>query len=289
MTAPGDYRGSVIPPGIHDIAFDWDPQPEVQRLLHFAREAGADVRSVLELGCGTGRLLAALGAHLSDRWGIELSREMAEAARARSGARIVAGDMCDFALERTFDLIFASANTVRHAATAAQIAGLWRCVAEHLVSGGVFIADLELGFEAEAAKLHRPAFWTLSRGPLQVRASWCVVRPPAPDTRCCTVEWEFEARSDRPLGRWSESFELRTYDADEFVRLATAAGGLEPRGIYEVRDPYLLPRTPENAVGRMLVVLQSPRRDAQPPVVPTMPHGSELPEPTRWTSAPARR
>ncbi|MFH1748458.1 MAG: hypothetical protein ABIG44_15600 [Planctomycetota bacterium] len=49
---------------------------------------------------------------------------------------------------------------------------------------------------------------------------------------------------------------MRTYDADEFLRLATADGLLEPRGFYLLRDPYLFETPTDRAVGRMLVALR---------------------------------
>jgi len=100
----------------------------------------------------------------------------------------------------------------------------------------------------------------LSRGAVLVHVRWQVIEPPGARTRCCTVEWVFESRLGEPRGNWREQFTLRTYDADEFLRLATADGRLRATGIDEIRDPYLV-RTPvEKAVGRMLIVLQRSAR-----------------------------
>jgi SAM-dependent methyltransferase len=251
-----EYHGCAIPPELYDIAFGWDPQPEVNRLVFLARQAGLAPRSALELGCGTGRLLPCLRQTVPDVIGLELSPAMADFARSRGGATVLVGDMSSFALGRTFDLIFASANTLRHVHTPDAIASMWRCITDHLSPGGLFVADLELGFAAEAEKVGRPARWTLSRGDVLVHVSWEVVEPPARETRCCTVEWVFESRRGEPTGTWRERFTLRTYDAQELVELATADGRLRPAGMYELRDPYLIETPPEKAVGRMLVALQ---------------------------------
>ena len=259
MGAPdrsSQYHGCAIPPQVYDIAFGWDPQPEVNRLLLLARQAGLKPRSVLELGCGTGRLLPTLQEAVPEVVGLELSPAMAEFARARCNADIVVGDVGDFSLGRTFELIFASANTLRHVHSNQAIARMWGCIGDHLAPGGVFATDQELGFAAEAEKVGRPARWMLSRGQVLVHVAWQVIEPPCPRTRCCTVEWVFESRLGGPQGTWREQFTLRTYDADEFLRLATADGRLRALGIYEIRDPHLV-RTPvEKALGRMLVVLQ---------------------------------
>jgi SAM-dependent methyltransferase len=241
---------------VYDIALGWDPQPEVNRLLFLARQSGVAPSSALELGCGTGRLLPALCEAVPDVAGLELSPAMAEFAQTRSRAHIVVGDMGNFALERTFDLVFTSANTLRHVHTPQAIAAMWKCITDHLVPGGVFVADLELGFAAEADKVGRPACWSISRGDVLMHTSWQVIEPPSPKTRCCTAEWVFESRRGEPTGTWRERFPLRTYDAVELLELATADGRLRPAGIYENRDPHLIETPTAKAVGRMLVALQ---------------------------------
>jgi len=106
--------GYGIPAEIYDIGVGWDPHPEINHLLFLARQAGIGPRSALELGCGTGRLLGALRKVVPDVCGIELSPAMAKWACKRTGNRIVVGDMANFAFGRRFDLIYTSANTIRH-------------------------------------------------------------------------------------------------------------------------------------------------------------------------------
>jgi len=251
-----DDAGCTIPPQVYDVAFGWDPAPEINRLLVLSREHGVAPRSALELGCGTGRLLAALRVHADVTHGIELNPQMAALARQNSGATIHVGDMSDFDLARQFDLIYASANTIQNVRDDGAIARLWRRVARHLRPGGVFIADLELGWEHITASVGKPARWLLSRGATLVHASWQVVTPPALPTRCCVIRWEFEQRDEGPPRRWSQDYPFRVFDADEFARFATAGGELELRGMYELRDPDLLPRPIERVQGRTLVVLR---------------------------------
>lgn len=264
----GSRSGTDIPAEVYDIAFGWDPKPEIERLLFLCRAAGLAPRSALELGCGTGRLLAALRGRVPELYGLDLSPAMVEFARARlsdtAGAavppvntpQVVEADMSNFSLGRRFDLIYASANTLRWVCAPDATGRMWHCVGQHLRTGGVFVADLELGFAEEAGKLNQPATWTLSRGATLVRATWTVVEPPSPATRCCTVEWVFEVKRGQPPGCWRETFNLRTYDADEFLRLATTEGLLESRGFHLLRDPYLFETPTHRAVGRMLIILR---------------------------------
>lgn len=259
MIRPGDethHVGYTVPPEIYDIAVGWDPEPEVERLSLLAGQAGVHPHSVLELGCGTGRLLRAFRQRVPVVCGIELSSTLAEWGRAHDRGEILVGDMSDFALGRQFDLIFSSANTIRHVRSDDAIAHMWSCIRAHLEPGGVFIADLQLGLADDAAEVGRPVVWVVARGQTEVRASWLVVEPPLPTRRYCAIEYTFEVRRGSSRGTWTERFRLRTYDAAEFVRLAVADGDLELAGLYEVRDPYLLETSVDKAVGRFLVVLR---------------------------------
>jgi hypothetical protein len=185
---------------------------------------------------------------------------MAQRGRASGAGEILVGHMGDFGLGRRFDLIYTSANTIRHVLTDEDVERMWRCIGAHLAPGGVFVADLELGFADQAAKVDKPATWTISRGQTEVRASWMVSAPPSRRTRRCKIEYTFEARGPKLHGKWQERFELRTYEAPEFLELASRGAGLEPAGIYIARDPYLFDTPPEKAAGRCVVVLR--RRDA---------------------------
>ncbi|RMF72648.1 MAG: class I SAM-dependent methyltransferase [Planctomycetota bacterium] len=249
------YCGCSIPPDVYAIAFGWDASPEIERLLGLARDVGVEVRSALELGCGTGRLLAALRTRVPDVCGIELQTDMAEAARRHSGAEIAACDMTSFALGRTFDLIYTSANTIRHITSPDAIVSLWRCVAAHLSPGGVYIGDLEFGVADALSQVGRPACWSISRGATEVAARWMVESFAEPEARVCRVMWEFDRRTPTDRRRWRESFDARVYEAPEFFEFARR-GGLAVAGLYELRDPLLLPRSPERAAGRHMVVLR---------------------------------
>lgn len=93
---------------LYDIAFDWDLSEEAAWL---AERLGHGCRTVLEPGCGSGRMLAALAARGLDVVGIDLSEEMLALARAR-GCEVVRADMTDFDLGRRFDGAVSAVSTV---------------------------------------------------------------------------------------------------------------------------------------------------------------------------------
>src|SRR5215471_9211543 len=114
---------------------------------------------VLELGCGTGRVLLPLAAVCGFIHGIDRSQAMLThclqklqaAAIPPTKARVELGDITQFALGRTFDLIIAPYRVFQLLETDAQIDGLFQCVRTHLAPGGTCIFEqviLDHGFRS---------------------------------------------------------------------------------------------------------------------------------------------
>ncbi|GMU84399.1 MAG: hypothetical protein AMXMBFR47_42690 [Planctomycetota bacterium] len=260
--APGESGGACeIPPEVYEIAFGWDPTLERDRFLALAGHR--PVRAALELGCGAGRLLAAVAERVDRVVGVELSPAMAGRAEARladaglaSRCRVDVGDMSCVGFDGEFDLVYSSANTIRHVVDDSAIARLWSGIGRALRPGGAAVFDLELGIEYEAARVGAPAIWTLAAGEEEVRAAWEVVTPPCRTRRCSGIRWTFEHPCPgRPQRRYSQSFTLRAFDAADLVAFAAGAA-VEIDSFYEPRDPYLLAIDAAHASGRCLAVFR---------------------------------
>jgi SAM-dependent methyltransferase len=146
---------------LYDIAFDWDLTEEAAWLVE---RLGAECRSVLEPGCGSGRMLAALAAHGLEAVGLDTSEQMLALARAR-GCEVAWADMTDFDLGRRFGGAVSAVSTVGVLGVGglgSHLAAMARHLetgARYLVQQGVFAGDAELWrseWEAErgATKLH---------------------------------------------------------------------------------------------------------------------------------------
>jgi SAM-dependent methyltransferase len=106
---------------------------------------------VLELGCGTGRLvlpLARTGHHIV---GLDQSQAMIRIAEAKIAAErisvqqraeIVEGDMSSFNLGRQFDLILIPHNTLMHL-NPSQMQACFGCVLDHLRPAGRLLIDVD--------------------------------------------------------------------------------------------------------------------------------------------------
>jgi SAM-dependent methyltransferase len=114
--------------------------------------------TVLELGCGTGRVLLPLAARCGFIHGLDRSQAMLarcqqklqSAAIPPTNARVEHGDITHFALGRVFDLIIAPYRVFQLLETDAQVDGLFQCIRAHLAPQGTCILNVfhpQGGFE----------------------------------------------------------------------------------------------------------------------------------------------
>ena len=104
---------------------------------------------VLELGCGTGRVLLPLAEPCGYIHGIDASEAMLSVCRMKlhsagipsSRARVEVGDITNFDLGRTFPMIIAPFRVFQNLGADAEVDGLFRCVRQHLSPGGTCILN----------------------------------------------------------------------------------------------------------------------------------------------------
>lgn len=119
-----------------------DPVETSLTILGHIEHYRPQANSVLELGCGTGAVLAGLGSGLT-LTGVDLSPEMLEiAARRCPGADLHLDDMTTFSLPRQFDVVLCVLDTLNHVPTFDGWISMFERVSTHLVDGGIFVFDV---------------------------------------------------------------------------------------------------------------------------------------------------
>jgi SAM-dependent methyltransferase len=119
-----------------------DPDTRSRQILDNIARFRPQTASVLELGCGTGAILAGLGSGLS-LTGLDLSPAMLAFAKRRCpSARLLTSDMTSFTLAERFDVVLCVFDTVNHLTTFDDWRRLFERAKEHLLEGGLFIFDL---------------------------------------------------------------------------------------------------------------------------------------------------
>jgi SAM-dependent methyltransferase len=168
--SPGGERSPVLYPEYsgEDPTLLYDARPDLYDVQHdeedddlpffagLARRAGGPI---LELGCGTGRVLAALA--MSPRrsrrpqvTGLDRSAAMLRAAQQRlrettqTGVSLVEGDLRGFTLHGQYTLIICALNTFMELLTPEDQHACLRHCAAHLAPGGLLVIDVLNPYDA---------------------------------------------------------------------------------------------------------------------------------------------
>lgn len=138
--------------------YDWDYrdyEDDLEAILQLADECRGPV---LELGCGTGRVVVPLAAAGQRVTGVDISpallaiaeRKLADAGLSHS-ATLVCADLRSFELaEKQFALAICTSNTLMHLTTAGDQLAVLRNAYRHLRTNGVLVIDL---FNPDIARL----------------------------------------------------------------------------------------------------------------------------------------
>jgi SAM-dependent methyltransferase len=106
--------------------------------------------SILELGCGTGRVSLPLVSYCNFFYGIDNSAAMLSICRQKLAAaglpahraQVTEGDITGFDLGRKFDFIIAPFRVLQNLETDAEVNGLFRCIHRHLAPKGTCILNV---------------------------------------------------------------------------------------------------------------------------------------------------
>jgi ubiquinone/menaquinone biosynthesis C-methylase UbiE len=146
----------------YDSANPHDPADEFYLAL-----AGAAPKTILDMGCGTGRLAVALAERGHRVTGADPSAGMMQVARNRPGAgrvRWVDSDSASLALETRFDLIIMTGHVFQVFLEDDEVRATLRTLRRHLAPGGT------LAFETRNPLVEEWREWSPSRETLQVPA-----------------------------------------------------------------------------------------------------------------------
>lgn len=106
------------------------------------KKYNADVRSVLELGCGTGNNLLTFDKNIK-LTGVDISGEMLKIAKRKvPTCRFYRKDIRDFNSDKKFDLVICLYDTLNHILLFSEWKKLFARVHRFLNDGGLFIFDI---------------------------------------------------------------------------------------------------------------------------------------------------
>jgi SAM-dependent methyltransferase len=136
-----DNLSEYADPEIYDLE-NQDFEPDGLFFLDFAKKLGG---TVLELGCGTGRITIPLAQNNISITGLDVVPEMVERAKQKASdlpIHWVIDDIRSFHLEQSFQLIFETGSVFQHLLTRLDQEAYLARVREHLEHQGRFIFGL---------------------------------------------------------------------------------------------------------------------------------------------------
>ncbi len=180
----GGQRGADYEQRFRDLAASGvDVHGEAAFVEHLLGTLDPPGRTVLDAGCGTGRVGRELNARGVDVVGVDNDGSMLDVARAEAPAVTwVDADLAGLELDRRFDVVLAAGNVVvfLEPGTEGQVL---RRLAAHVRPGGVLVSGWRtdrmtrgqydaLAVEAGLSPVARYATWAAEQW--QDDASWCV-------------------------------------------------------------------------------------------------------------------
>ena len=148
MTQAGGYEEYAFIADLYDHVVPYRDRPDVTFFVEAASKAGSPV---LEVGCGTGRVLIPTARAGLDIVGLDLSPHMLAVCRQRLGdeseavqsrVRLVQADMRSFDLGRVFTLVTIPFRPFQHLLTVNDQLSCLKSIHRHLVDGGALIFDV---------------------------------------------------------------------------------------------------------------------------------------------------
>lgn len=233
-------------PLYYDIIFDEDTVDEANFLeVMFDRHGNAagKNRAVLELACGSGRLIREFAARGWNTSGFDANPHMLAFARERLdreklSARLREDRMESFTVPggKKFDLAHCLVSTFKYLLTEADARASLERVAEALKPGGIFVLGLHLTDYRETKISHER--WVVTRDGMEVvcnTRTW----PVDPGTR--TEAMRSRLRVTRPDGtvlRQETRWTVRSYSAAQLRRLLGKVTSLQLVACHDFRhDP----------------------------------------------------
>jgi len=132
-----------VDPALYDVVYSWYRAD----LAFYVDLAKASRGPVLEVACGTGRILIPTAEAGVDIDGFDLEPAMIARLRAKAAAaglkvRVVVADMRDFTMPRRYRLVTIPFRAFMHLQTGADQIQALRCVREHLEPGGSLVFNV---------------------------------------------------------------------------------------------------------------------------------------------------
>jgi hypothetical protein len=225
-------------PKYYDLIFGSDWAAEFRFLQAcFKKYAKKPVKRVFEPARGTGRLVIQFA-----RAGYEISgNDLNEKAIAYCNARLkragfpettFVGDMADFKVKKKVDAAYNMINTFRHLQTEKAAEAHFRCVADALNRGGLYVLGLHLTPKTPAKCTSET--WASTRGNLSVVSNLWTISTDL-KKRQERIGVTYDVYTPTKQFRITDETMFRTYNVEQMFRLLATEPRLRLLELYDFR------------------------------------------------------
>lgn len=222
----------------YDLIYSWKDYKkeanQINKLINKYKKSGEN--ELLDVGCGTGKHLH----YFKDKFsctGIDLNEEIIDIAKTNvSDVIFVQGDMIDFDLKKTFDVIFCLFSSIGYVKTYDNLEKTIVNFSKHLKSGGVVI--IEPWFTKSSYWVGIPGMTTYDGEDIKIAR----VNTTSLENNLSIMEMHYLiAEKDKEVKYFVDSHELGLFEIDKFLEIMSKSGfkaeflkdGLmEGRGLY---------------------------------------------------------
>lgn len=144
LTANIDRDGEVIGHYYNELTYDIPYNLWLDIISHFKNKNN----TVLDIGCGTGRLTRQLD--FKTKYGMDISPAMLEVANGKDDdINYFEADMKDFRVNKEFDMIVATVDVLNYLKDEEEFIRTLKNIHDHLDDDGVFIFDIHSKYKME--------------------------------------------------------------------------------------------------------------------------------------------
>lgn len=224
-------------PELYELGFLEDTPKEAVFLMDvFDKHVPFPVERVLEVGCGSGRLICDMAGRGFAMTGLDLNATALDYCRDKlksqeRRAELVVGDMTKFSFEQKFDAVVNAINTFRHLESEEAALAHLNCVADHLKTGGVFVLSLHL--LPRGGDLWGTERWSAKTKDMKVNYALTVVDTSL-ETRLEKLRISMKVqREDGESFRLADHITLRIYTVAHLKALLAKCPQLEIVGVHD--------------------------------------------------------
>jgi len=234
----------------YDIIYKAYLEKTVPRLIDFVvevfrRDAGINVRDVLDIACGTGGPTIELARRGYNVVGLDISEEMIRIAARKAGeagldVKFIVGDMRRIGFVEKFDAVTCFFTSINYVLDDEGIEGLFRSVYRCLRSGGVFIADVPNPFKMDRWVKGIPTIWRVDHEDISV----LIIDSTLMDTVSGIVDWRrtLIVKKGENLEFIPDYHRIRVYTVNELKAYARSSGFRKTRVYGDMRIADQPPR-----------------------------------------------